>query len=400
MYPLLLLDVPSPSAGVITEIIVAIDDNVEEGTLLLKVLGSEPASDGNPASAAQSSAPSPAPSTEQQASNEPPASKAAPALQAPKPAHTADNNIDQSKKLNTGTSHATPSIRKLARELGVDLSKVKGTGRKGRISSDDLKSYVKSILSGATAGQTSGGSGIPAIPDIDFSKFGPVETLELNKIKRLTATNLHRAWVNVPHVTHHDEANARQIETLRKGLKDEYAAQGIKISPLAFIIKSCVAALKEFPTFNSSLHSSGEHLILKSYYNIGIAVDTPNGLVVPVIKDADKKSIKDISQELADLSSRARDKKLTPKDLQGATFSISSLGGIGGRFFTPIVNAPEVAILGVSRTKISPEWNGQEFVPTPMLPLSLSYDHRVIDGAEAARFSAFVTEHIKTFNID
>jgi pyruvate dehydrogenase E2 component (dihydrolipoamide acetyltransferase) len=392
------MDVPSTHAGTVKEILVSVDDSVEEGSAIIRLetvstqaetasQAPEPTGTKPTKTAEQASA---APQTSAQAT-----AKAATASPSPTPP-----SINQASKQTIGKSHATPSIRKLARELGVDLSRVTGTGRKGRVSADDLKAYVKGILSGSTGASVGAGSGIPAIPDVDFSKFGKTENFELNKIKRLTAQNLHRAWVNVPHVTHHDEANARQIETLRKGLKEEYAAQGVKISPLAFIIKACVAALKEFPTFNSSLHSTGEHLILKHYYNIGIAVDTPNGLVVPVIKDADTKSIKDISIDLADLSSRARDKKLTPKDLQGATFSISSLGGIGGRFFTPIVNAPEVAILGVSRTKISPEWDGEQFVPTPMLPLSLSYDHRVIDGAEAARFSAFVTEYIKTFNLD
>ncbi|WP_444541764.1 dihydrolipoyllysine-residue acetyltransferase [Arenicella chitinivorans] len=374
------MDVPSSVAGIIQSISVAIGDEVSEGVVIAVI-----ESQANEASSAP------------KAADETATAKAS----APATKPVSEQNVAPAKPVPTsmgkpnapaGQSHASPSIRRFARELGVDLSKVTGTGRKQRVTKDDVKAYVKSSLQSGAANATTSGSGIPPIPAQDFSKFGEIELQPLNKIKRLTAENLHRSWVNVPHVTHNDESDISDLESFRKQLNGEYAKQGkdIKLSPLAFIVKAVVNAMQEYPQFNSSLEPGGENLILKKYFNIGIAVDTPNGLVVPVVKDADKKSVAEIAREMGELAKKARDKKLTMNDMSGACFTISSLGGIGGTGFTPIVNAPEVAILGVSRSSIKPVWNGSEFVPGTMLPLSLSYDHRVIDGAEAARF----THHI------
>lgn len=283
-----------------------------------------------------------------------------------------------------GQIHASPSVRRFARELGMDVTKItKASGPKGRILKEDVKAFVKQALSGTTA-QT--GSGIPPIPSQDFTKFGDVEEYPLSKIKKLTAINLTRSWLNVPMVTHHEVADVTEMEAFRKSLKPEAEKRGVKVTFLAFIMKALVGALKEYPHFNSSLSSDGGSLILKKYYHIGIAVDTPNGLVVPVFRDVDQKHIYDLAEEMGAISSKAREGKLNPKEMQGACMTISSLGGIGGTSFTPIVNAPEVAILGVTRSEIKPVWNGKEFEPRLILPLDLTYDHRVIDGAEAAQF--------------
>ena len=291
----------------------------------------------------------------------------------------------------SGVSHASPSIRKLARELGVDLSKVSGSGQKGRVLAADVKAYVKQIL---TSGHLS--SAIPPVPSIDFSEFGDTEIQPLSRINKRSGKHLTACWLNIPHVTQFDEANIEQIEAFRQRQK----AQGIKLTPLVFVMKAVVETLKQHPRFNASLDQSGENLIVKKYFNLGIAMDTANGLVVPVIKQVDKKSLTDLAAELADTSARARAGKLSPKDLQGAGFSISSLGGIGGTQFTPIVNAPEVAILGLSRSFIKPVWDGQSFKPTLTLPLALSYDHRVIDGAQGARFMADLNRFIAEANYD
>jgi pyruvate dehydrogenase E2 component (dihydrolipoamide acetyltransferase) len=281
-------------------------------------------------------------------------------------------------------------VRKFARELGVDLSNVQGSGNKGRIVRDDVQSYVKKALSapgGATAGV---GLGVAPMPEIDFSQFGPVESQPLTKINKLTGQFLHRNWVTVPHVTQFDEADITEMEAFRQQLNAENKDSGLKVTPLAFIMKAIVAGMKEFPRFNSSLDASGENLILKNYFHIGVAVDTPDGLVVPVIRDVDQKSLLELTQELREFSGKARNKQLKPGDMQGGCMSISSLGGIGGTKFTPIVNAPEVAILGVSKSSMQPVWNGKEFEPRLILPLSLSYDHRVIDGADGARFTTYL----------
>ena len=286
-------------------------------------------------------------------------------------------------------AHASPSVRQFARELGVTLSSVIGSGMKGRITKEDVQNFVKQKIN---APATTGGSGIPPVPVINFEKFGDVTNIDLSRIKKISGKHLHACWLNIPHVTQFDEADITDLEKFRKENKNVAAKKGVNLTPLVFVMKAVVASLKMFPELNSSLSEDKQHLIMKSYYNIGVAVDTPNGLMVPVIKDVDKKGFFDIAAELGEISARARDGALTAKDLQGGTFSISSLGGIGGSFFTPIVNAPEVAILGVGRHKMQPVWNGKDFVPRLMLPLSVSYDHRVVDGALGARFVTYLNQ--------
>jgi pyruvate dehydrogenase E2 component (dihydrolipoamide acetyltransferase) len=290
--------------------------------------------------------------------------------------------------------YASPAVRVFARELGVDLSQVRGSARGGRIGKEDVQAYVKSVMSGATrpAAGVAGGGGLNLLPwpKVDFAKFGEVESRPLSRIKKISGANLARNWAMIPHVTQHDEADITEMEAFRKRLGEEN--KDTKVTPLVFLIKAAVAALKKFPQFNASLDESGENLVLKKYFHIGIAVDTPDGLVVPVIRDCDRKGLLELSAELGEISKKARDKKLGPAEMSGGCFSISSLGGIGGTAFTPIVNAPEVAILGVSRSSMKPVWNGKDFAPRLMLPLSLSYDHRVIDGADAARFTAYLAQ--------
>ncbi len=300
------------------------------------------------------------------------------------------------------TPHASPSVRKFARELGADLAKVRGSGPKGRITQEDVQAFVKGVLTQAPAAALAvaapaGGVpfNLPEWPQVDFAKFGPVELKPLSRIKRLSGANLHRNWISIPHVTQFDEADITELEAFRKESSAASEKQGFKLTMLAFLIKACVTALRQYPEFNASLERGGENLVLKKYFHIGVAVDTPDGLVVPVIRDADRKGVYDLARELAEVSKLARDKKLKPGDMQGGTFSISSLGGIGGTAFTPIINAPEVAILGVSRSAMRPVWvgakdDGGQFLPRLMLPLSLSYDHRVIDGAAAARFTSYL----------
>ena len=297
-------------------------------------------------------------------------------------------------------AHASPSVRKFARELGVDLARVAGTGPKGRILQEDVQKFVKDALSGAGAAAAPAGAGISGggalnllpWPTVDFAKFGPVESKPLSRIKKISGANLARNWVMIPHVTQFDEADITDLEAFRARVNEENAKSGAKVTPLAFLVKACVSALKKFPAFNASL--DGDNLVLKQYWHIGFAADTPNGLVVPVIRDADKKGVIEIAKETSELAAKAREGKLGPADMQGGTFSISSLGGIGGTAFTPIINAPEVAILGVSKAAMKPVWNGKEFAPRLMLPLSLSYDHRVIDGALAARFTTYLAQVI------
>lgn len=292
--------------------------------------------------------------------------------------------------------HASPSIRKFARELGVDLTRVHGNGPKGRITQEDVQAHVKAVMSGAAAAPAAqgGGAGLNLLPwpSLDFTKFGPTELQPLSRIKKISGPNLHRNWVMIPHVTQYDQADVTELEEFRQQTNTAMAKSGVKLTMLAFVIKASVAALKKFPAFNASLDAAGENLILKQYYHIGFAADTPNGLVVPVLKDADKKGVVQIAQEMGDLSAQAREGKLKPADMQGASFTISSLGGIGGTMFTPIINAPEVAIMGLSKTEFKPVWDGKQFVPRLMLPLSLSYDHRVIDGAMGARFTVYLSE--------
>jgi pyruvate dehydrogenase E2 component (dihydrolipoamide acetyltransferase) len=294
--------------------------------------------------------------------------------------------LDPRVQASSALAHAGPAARRFARELGVDLAKVKGSGRSGRIVVDDIKAHVKTEM---TRPQPQGGGlpfNLPPIPVVDFAKFGPVETVPLSRIRRLSGANLHRNWVSIPHVTQHDDADITELEDFRKGSAEDAKKQGIRLTMLAFLMKASVVALKQFPDFNASLASDGEGLVRKQYYHLGVAVDTPDGLVVPVIRDVDKKGVYQLARELGDLSARAREKKIGPAEMQGGTFSISSLGGIGGTAFTPIINAPEVAILGVSRSQMKPVYRDGQFVPRLILPLSLSYDHRVVDGASGARF--------------
>jgi pyruvate dehydrogenase E2 component (dihydrolipoamide acetyltransferase) len=365
------MDVPAPLAGSVAEVLVKVGDVVSEGTPILLLTPGDGAVTTPPSLVEQQE---PAPAS---------APAAAPAPAAPAVAPAA-GRVDTPAGI-----HAGPSVRRTARELGVDLAAVTPTGPKGRITKDDLLGFLKGPAQPAAGPAAAAGAGIPEIPAQDFSKFGPIDTAPLPRIKALSGPFLHRSWLNVPHVTHNDEADITDLDGYRKELdtaakndRDPY-----RVTLLAFLVKACVAALKKFPEFNSSLSPEKDALILKHYYNIGIAVDTPGGLVVPVVKDADRKGIVELSREFMSVSAKARDGKLGPSDMAGGTFTISSLGGIGGTSFTPIVNAPEVAILGVVRSKLSPVWNGTEFTARNMLPLSLSYDHRVIDGALAARFA-------------
>jgi len=360
------MEVPSPSAGVVREIKVAEGDSVSKGSLIL-ILDAAGAGDA-PAPAA---APAPTPA----------AAAPAPTAPAAAPAPVTDAGF--------GKAHASPSIRAFARTLDIDISKVNGTGRKGRILREDVTKYLKSMSAPAgAAGGAQGGMGIPPIPVVDFSKFGPVEDVEMPRIKKLSGPALHRSWLNIPHVTHNEEADITDLDKYRKELDTQAKTEGYRVTLLSFVIKASVSALKQHWEVNSSVHPDGDKLIKKDFYNIGFAADTPNGLMVPVIKDADRKGLVQISKELGDLSAKARDGALKSAEMQGATFTISSLGGIGGTSFTPIVNAPEVAILGLTRSKIAPVWDGEAFQPRNMQPLSLSYDHRAIDGALAARFCA------------
>lgn len=378
------LDVPSPAAGTVKEIKLKVGDKVSAGALVL-TLESGDAQTAAPA-AAKTAAPVPPP-----APPSPPAAKAAPpptAKPAPAPAPVAAVTVDEA---GFSKSHASPSVRRFARELGVDLTRVKGSGPKDRIVMEDVQGYVKGELARPHGGGGGLGFDLPPLQPVDFSKFGPVTTQPLSRIKKLSGGFLHRNWVSIPHVTQHDEADITELETFRKTQADEAKKSGIKFTMLGFLMKASVVALKQFPEFNASLSADGESLVLKEYHHIGVAVDTPNGLVVPVIRDVDKKGLLEIAKELGEVSARMRAGKIAPTDLQGGCFSISSLGGLGGTFFTPIINAPEVAILGVGKAAMKPVWNGKEFVPRLMLPLSLSYDHRVIDGALGARFSAFLT---------
>ena len=391
------MEIPSPAAGVIKELKVKIGDTVNIGDLVAVLEGSA----GNapaavaPAAPAASAAPVPAAAV---AAAAPPATAIA---SASVPAH-------QPGTPAAGLPHASPSVRKFARELGVPLDEVKGTGPKGRITQDDIQGFTKAVMGGATQTKaqaakapavSGGGSGVGLDllpwPKVDFAKFGPVERKDLSRIKKISGANLHRNWVVIPHVTNHDDADITDLEAFRVQFNKENEKSGVKVTMLAFMIKAAVAALKKFPEFNSSL--DGDQLVMKNYFHIGFAADTPNGLVVPVIKDADQKGIVQISKEMGELAAKAREGKLAPADMQGGCFSISSLGGIGGRYFTPIINAPEVAIMGVCKSSIEPKWDGKQFAPRLMLPLSLSWDHRVIDGAAAARFNVYFASLLADF---
>jgi len=375
--------VPSPSAGLVKELKVKVGDKISEGSVIVLL---DAAAAPAPGPAAKPAAPAaPKQPVSAVAPPAPPAAPPPPAAPAPVAAPPDDAAFR--------AAHASPSVRAFARALGVDLAKVSGTGPKARILEEDVQGYVKQALAGAPAAQAAAAGGVAGLsllpwPQVDFAKFGPVESKPLSRIKKISGANLHRNWVMIPHVTNHEDADITDLEALRVQLNKENEKAGVKVTMLAFLIKACVAGLVKFPEFNASLDN--DNLVYKRYYHIGFAADTPNGLVVPVIKNADQKGVLAIAREMGELSAKAREGKLGPADMQGGCFSISSLGGIGGTYFTPIINAPEVAILGVCRSATRPIWDGKQFVPRLILPLSLSYDHRVIDGAAAARFNSFL----------
>jgi len=392
------MEIPSSAAGVLKELKVKLGDTVNIGDLLAILEGSAAA--GAALAAAPAPAPAPAPAAAAAAAAAAAPAQASTSAPASQPAH------DPTTAPQGSLPHASPSVRKFARELGVPLAEVKGSGPKGRITQDDVQAFTKSVMDGSIRTQaqaakapasSGGGAGLDLLPwpKVDFTKFGPVERKDMSRIKKISGANLHRNWVMIPHVCNHDDADITELEAFRVLMNKENEKAGIKITMLAFLIKASVAALKKFPEFNASL--DGDQLVLKQYYNIAFAADTPNGLVVPVIKNADQKGIVQISQEMGELAKKARDGKLSPADMSGACFTISSLGGIGGRYFTPIINAPEVAILGVCKSSTEPVWDGKAFQPRLMLPLSLSWDHRVIDGAAAARFNAYLGQILADF---
>ncbi|MBU2887335.1 pyruvate dehydrogenase complex dihydrolipoyllysine-residue acetyltransferase [Gilvimarinus agarilyticus] len=368
------MEIPAPAAGKIVKLAIKEGDKISQGDVICQLEGAAPAA---PTKAKSEPAP-------------------APAAQAPAKTTSAGSPVvadSEAVANNSADVYAGPSVRKLARQLGADLSKVKGTGPRSRITKDDLRSYVKNIVSATQEGRgtAGGGSGLPAMPAIDFSKFGEIETVKMSKIKKLTSDNMVRNWLNIPHVTQWDDADITELEAFRKGLKAEAEKRGSKLTPLPFLLKAAGAALVAEPSFNVSIHHDGEHIVQKKYVNIGVAVDTPNGLMVPVIRDVDKKGLWELADDFSALVKKAREGKLTAADMQGGCFTISSLGAMGGNGFTPIVNAPEVAILGVSKAQMKPVWNGKDFEPRNMLPLALSYDHRAINGADAGRFFTYLT---------
>jgi pyruvate dehydrogenase E2 component (dihydrolipoamide acetyltransferase) len=399
------MEIPSAAAGVVTAIKVGLGDKVKQGSAVVMLEVAEGAA--APAPAAPASAPA-APAPAPVAAPVTVAPPVAPAASAPAPVAAAASAPAHAPGTPApGLPHASPSVRKFARELGVPLDEVKGSGPKGRITQDDVQGFTKAVMAGATqtkaqaakAPAASGGDGaalglIPW-PKVDFAKFGPIERKEMGRIKKISGANLLRNAIMIPAVTNHDDADITELEAFRVLTNKENEKSGVKVTMLAFLIKACVSALKKFPDFNSSL--DGDALVYKNYWHIGFAADTPNGLMVPVLKDADKKGVLQISQEMGELAKKAREGKLSPAEMTGATFTISSLGGIGGRYFTPIINAPEVAILGVCKSQMEPVWNGKEFVPRLMLPLSLTWDHRVIDGAAAARFNAYLGQILGDF---
>lgn len=382
------MEIPSPVAGKVTKVAIAVGGKVSEGDYILDIEVS-----GEVAAPAKEAAPAPTEAPKTAVS----AAVSAPAPQAPAPAPAANNNKPVNPQAMGAAFHASPSVRAFARKLGVDLTHVSGNGPKGRIQQTDVEAAIKAVMSGQAPapGQVAmSGTGIPPIPAIDFSQFGETTTEELGRIKKISGKFLHASWLNVPHVTQFDECDITEMDAFRVAQKAAAEKQGVKLTPIVFVMKAVVKALQDFPSFNASLSEDGQSIIKKHYYNIGIAVDTPNGLVVPVVKDVDKKGIYELSRDLMEISAKARDGKLGPKDMQGGCFTISSLGGIGGTQFTPIVNAPEVAIMGLSKAKMQPVWNGKEFAPRLVMPFSVSYDHRAIDGAEGVRFTTAVGNYL------
>jgi pyruvate dehydrogenase E2 component (dihydrolipoamide acetyltransferase) len=429
------MEVPSPEGGVIKEMRLKVDDTVSEGDIVavLEVAegaesgeeqgpeAEQPATSGGDEAAEEGAAEDSAPELEGAEEGEQPEGRtsegAAPASPAGEPGATPEDlesgfteeeaaepeaaeRLEGARAVDPASvPYASPAVRKFARELGVDLKRVKGTGDRERILRDDVAAFVKQTLSGERSERTGSGGGLafdfPPRPQVDFSRYGEVERQKLSRIQKISAGHLHRNWVGIPHVTQHDEADITDMESFRQANADEAKAQGFKLTPLVFLMKAMVSALRKYPRFNASLDADGETLVLKKYFNIGVAVDTPDGLVVPVIRECERKGIMELAEELGKVSAKAREGKLSPSDIQGGCISISSLGGIGGTAFTPIINAPEVAILGVSRSRMQPVWNGEEFRPRLMLPLSLSYDHRVIDGAAAARFTRYLASRLE-----
>jgi pyruvate dehydrogenase E2 component (dihydrolipoamide acetyltransferase) len=377
------MEVPAPTAGVVKELRVKVGDKVSEGSLVLML---EAAGDAVPVARPAAEKPAPAP-VPRPAVAPPPPVPATP-LSPPLAKGGMEGVLNDAA---FALAHASPSVRRFARELGVDLARVKGSGPKDRVLKEDVQGYVKGELARPRGADGGLALNLPPLPQVDFAKFGPVTTQPLARIKKLSGAHLHRNWVTIPHITQHDEADITELEEFRKVQVEEAKRQGIRFTILCFLLKAVVVALKQHPEFNASLAADGESLVLKQYFHIGVAVDTPNGLVVPVVRDVDKKGLMELAKELGEVSARMRAGKIAPADLQGGCFSISSLGGLGGSHFTPIINAPEVAILGVGKSVTRPMWNGSAFVPRMMLPLSVSYDHRVIDGAQGARFIAFLS---------
>lgn len=393
------MEIPAPAAGKITKIEVGIGDKVSEGDFVFEM---EPDAEAAPTKS-ETETPAPEAPKAEAPKAETPAPEKPVEIPAPTPAKAEPAPQSSSvvgKPVNTQTMgaafHASPSVRSFARTLGVDLSSVSGTGPKGRIQQSDVEALIKSVMQGggAPAGSASTVSGIPSLPEIDFSQFGETETVELGRIKKISGKFLHASWLNIPHVTQFDECDITEMDQFRKDMKAKAEKMGVKLTPLVFVMKAVVKALQDFPNFNASLSPDGQSLIKKHYYNIGVAVDTPNGLVVPVFRDVDQKGVFELSKELMEISGKARDGKLSPADMSGGTFTISSLGGIGGTQFTPIVNAPEVAIMGLSKAKMQPVWNGADFEPRLVMPFSVSYNHRVVDGAEGVRFTTTVGQYL------
>lgn len=386
------MEIPSPYSGAVSEVKLAVGDRVNVGDLIAvmevaqghdepveqqqqRVQAAVAAAEDEPVEAAPVAAAQ---------------ALAGPRLPGEKERKPAPAPAEPPKRITSGKAHASPGVRQFARKLGVDVSSIVGSGPKGRVTKDDVQDHVKQVVSFHGQAAATAGPGIPPVPEIDFSKFGETEIVELGRIKKISGAHLQRAWLNIPHVTQFDEADITEMEDFRKENKAEAENMGIKMTFMPFLLRACAKALKQMPEFNSSLAADGEHLVMKRYVNIGVAVDTPNGLMVPVIRDVDKKGIYDLAAELMEISGRARDGKLSAEDMQGGCFSISSLGGIGGTQFTPIVNVPEVAILGVSRAAMKPVWNGEEFAARLIMPFALSYDHRVIDGAQGVRFTTYI----------
>jgi pyruvate dehydrogenase E2 component (dihydrolipoamide acetyltransferase) len=383
------MDVPSPADGKILEMSVSLGDKISEGSLILVLEVAEAEAEA-PAEVADTAAPAAVTEPSQVVSDTRQPAAAPPPPAAPQ----ASGSLPPINEATFAKAHASPSIRKFARELGVDLGRVQGTGSKSRIIETDIKAFVKAVMAGGATVGAAAGSALPQVPQVDFSKFGTIEEKPLSRIQKISGPRLHASWLNYPHVTQNDEADITDMEARRKSLKDRAAEQGVKLTPLAFIIRAVVQALEEFPMFNTSMGADSKTLIWKQYMNIGFAADTPNGLVVPVIKDANKKDLFTIAGELIEMSGRAREGKLKADEMQGGCFTVSSLGGIGGTAFTPIINAPEVAILGVPRSKMQPVWNGEEFLPRLIQPLCLSYDHRVVDGASGVRFTTYLAQRL------